>query len=199
MKGKLFITAAVLIAAACSPKSDPMSDELKNDLDVAASSDGLSLASNGGQSQQVVSAIEQSPPAPRKVAASQRAIRHRRAESETPAPVEVEAGVPTAETELQSMEDAPVATTDDAPVAPRPTPVMTSMPSGSGEGRGGSGVGVGVGIGIEVIGVILRGGSVGVDHCPPPGSRRTRQPVISINNRIPVIRGTFPGRVAGRM
>ncbi len=199
MKRKLFLTAAVLVAAACSPKSDPMSDELKKDLDVAASSDGLSLATNG-RSQQVVSAIEQAAPAPKKITASQRAVRRRRAEVGTPASVVAEAAVPTSDTELQSMGDAPVATNDEAPVAPRPTPVATTMPGGNGEGRGGSGVGIGVGVGIGTIfGVVLRGGGVGEDHCEPPGQRSgARRPTIAVNGRIPVIRGTFPGRVSGR-
>ena len=171
-----------------------MSDELKNDLDVAASSDGLSLASGGGQSQQVVSAVEQAPPAPRRIVASQRAVRHRHVESGTPAPVEEEAGIPTTETELQSVEEAPVATTEDVPVAPRPTPVYSSIPGGSGQGRVGSRGGIGMGI--EIMGVILRGGSAGEDHCEPPGRRGTRGPTIGINGRIPVIRGTFPARIA---
>lgn len=196
MKRKLFLAASVLIVAACSSKSDPMSDELQKDLDVAGS-DGLSLASTGGQTQ-VISAMEQSPPAPRRVAASQRAVRHRHVETGTPAPVEAAAGTPTNETELQSVENATVATNDDAPVAPRPTPVMTQLPGGNSEGRGGSGAGsAGVGIGIEIIGVVLRGGNAGVDHCEPPG-RGNRGPVIAINNRVPVIRGTFPGPIAGR-
>ncbi len=199
MKGKLFVTAAVLVAAACGPKSDSMSDELRKDLDVAASSDGLSLAANG-QSQQVVSAIEQAAPAPKKIAASQRAVRHRRAEVGTPASVVAEAAVPTSDMELQSLSDAPVATNDDAPVAPRPTPVATTMPGGNGEGRGDSGIGVGVGVGIGTIfGVVLRGGGVGEDHCEPPGQRSgARRPTIAINTRFPVIRGTFPGRLTGR-
>ncbi len=194
MKRKLFLTAAVLVAAACSSKTDTMSDELKKDLDVAASSDGLSLASSG-QSQQIVSAIEQSPPAPKKLAASYRAVRRRRAETGTPAPVEAEASVPTSETELQAVSNAPVATNDDAPVAPRPTPVVTTMPGGNGDGHGNSGIGVGVGIGIGTIfGVVLRGGSAGEDHCEPPGQRGTsRRPPMGVNNRFPVIRGTFPG------
>lgn len=194
MKKRLFITASVLVIAACSSKSDTMSDELKKDLDVAASNNDLSLAS-GGQGQQVVSAIEQAPPAPRKVAASQRAVRHRKAETGTPAPVQEAAGTPTSETELQAVEEAPVATNNDAPVAPRPTPQNTQMPGGNGEGRGGSGIGSsGIGIGIEIMGVVLRGGGVGEDHCEPPGRATRRPPPISINNRIPVIRGTFPGR-----
>ena len=194
MNRKMFLTASVLVLAACSSKSDTMNEELKKDLDVAASNDGLSLTSNG-QGQQVVSAIEQAPPAPKKIAASQRAVRHRQVEKGDPAPVEAAAGTPTTETELQSMENAPVATTNDAPVAPRPTPVMTQMPGGNGEGHGGSGVGAaGVGIGIEILGVVLRGGAVGEDHCEPPGRATRRPPPIAVNNRIPVIRGTFPGR-----
>lgn len=196
MMRNLLITASVLIAAACSSKSDTMSDELKKDLDAASSNDGLALASSGSQSQQVVSAIEQSPPAPRKIVASQRAVRHRRAEAGTPAPVEVSASTPSMETEPQSIENAPVATNNDAPVAPRPTPQNTQMPGGNGEGRSRSGIGsTGIGIGIEILGVVLRGGGVGEDHCEPPG-RQTRRPPppIAINSRIPVIRGTFPGR-----
>ena len=199
MKRKLFLTAAVLVASACSSKSDTMSDDLKKDLDVA-SSDGLSLASSNGQSQQVVSSIEQASPAPKKIAASQRAVRHRRAEAGTPAPVEAEAEFPTSDTQLQSVGTAPVATNDDAPVAPRPSPVMTTMPGGNGEGRGNGGSGIGVGVGIGTIfGVVLRGGSAGEDHCEPPGQRSgASRPPIAINNRVPVIRGTFPGRISGR-
>jgi hypothetical protein len=193
MKGRLFVTASVLVLAACSSKTDTMNDELKKDLDIAASNDGLSLTSNG-QGQQVVSTIEQAPPAPKKIAASQRAVRRRQADTDTPSPVEADAGVPTSETEMQSVDEAPIATTNDAPVAPRPTPAATRMPGGNGEGRGGSGVGSGIGIGIEIMGVVLRGGNGGEDHCEPPGRRTHRvPPPISINSRIPIIRGTFPG------
>jgi len=198
MKRRVLITSAVLVVAACSPNSESMSDELKKDLDIAASSDGLSLASSSGQTQQVVSAIEQSPPAPKKIAASQRAVRHRRVETAPPAQVEAESGSPSAETEPQSLTDSPVATEDAPPVAPRPTPVVSSMPGGSGGsggGRMGDGVGVSTGVIIgTVMGVVLRGGAVGEDRCEEHERRGRSRPTIAINTRIPVIRGTFPSR-----
>lgn len=191
MGRKLLVMSTLLFAAACSQKKDSMSDELKQDLDVAASSDGLALASNKAGTQQLVSAIEQAPPAPKRKTASQRAVRHRRAESET-APVETETSSPLEQAEGQDVADASAAPVEIEPVtAPRPTAIMVSMPGRSGGGRMGSGMGVGIEIG-SMIGVVLRGGSVGDDHCEPAG-RRTGSPIrIGINNRIPVIRGTFP-------
>jgi hypothetical protein len=48
-----------------------MNDELKKDLDMASTSDGLALAAPGQQGNQVVSGIEQAnPPAPRQIASS---------------------------------------------------------------------------------------------------------------------------------
>jgi hypothetical protein len=58
-----------------------------------------------------------------------------------------------------------------------------------GEGRGSRGVGIG-----DIIGVVLRGGVVDGDDCDPRSEGRgTRRGGILINNRIPVIGGTFPG------
>ena len=79
--------------------------------------------------------------------------------------------------------------------SPRPHPI--DMPSGTGTqvGRGG-GSNVGTILG-GIISVVLRGGGVDGDECDPrPG--RARMPV-SINGRIPVINGTFPGsgRIGG--
>lgn len=192
MRKRVLITSALLIAAACTSKPDSMSEELRKDLDVAASSDGLALPDSRRGTQQVVSAMEQAPRAPTKIAASQRAIRHRRAESVS-APVETETAELSQETEPQAVSEAQVAADEAPPVAPRPVAVSVSYPGGNGGGRIGSGVGVDVGIGVgTMIGSILRGGAGGEDHCEIHDRRSGRRPIIGINTRIPVIRGTFP-------
>lgn len=191
---KLFLAsgiAAAVTLAACSQKSGKMNDDLRKDLDVASGSNGLELANGNGASQQVVSAIEQSPQAPKRVASSQRTVRNRHVEKAPPAPVETETSAISEQTVQQSVEPAPVATQPDIQVAPRPSPVIVQMPSG-GNGRIGAGPGGGISIG-DMIGVVLRGGGVDGDHCEPPGARRGR-PTIDINNRIPIIRGTYPRR-----
>lgn len=195
MKRKLFITAAVLAAGACRSGPDKMSDELKTDLAVAASNDGLELISGGSVKQQVISQIEQAPPAPGKFTASARAVRHTQAKSQTSPPQDEIARTASEDSAFKPAENVQIAAAADAPVAPRPRPQSVQMPGGGGEGRGGYGAGSsGVGIGIEIMGVVLRGGGVGDDHCEPAGPSMRRPPRISINNRIPVIRGTFPGR-----
>lgn len=194
MKTRLvLIGAAGLIVAACSGKSKTMSDDLKKDLDLASSSDGLTLAGSASQGSQVVSAIERTtPPAPKQVARSQRVVKHKPAPKAPPAPVVAQAAVE----ESEEIESQPVietpAPTESAPAAsPRPHPV--EMPSGSGVqvGRGG-GSNTGAVLG-GIISVVLRGGAVDGDECDPRTDGRRGRIPISINSRIPVIRGTFPG------
>ena len=193
MKTRLvLIGAAGLIVAACSGKSKSMSDDLKKDLDLASTSDGLTLAGSTAKGSQVVSAIERTtPPAPRRVAQSQRVVKHKPAPRTPPAPVEAQVAEVTEEVVPQPLVETP-APTESAPAAsPRPHPI--EMPSGSGVqvGRGG-GSNTGAVLG-GIISVVLRGGGVDGDECDPRTDGRRGRVPISINSRIPVIRGTFPG------
>jgi hypothetical protein len=187
----VFIGAAGLIVAACSGKNKTMSDDLKKDLDLASTSDGIALASSSAKGSQVVSAIERTtPPAPRRVAQSQRVVRHKPA-PKPPAPVEAENADVSEEVAPEPVAVAQTPTEPAPTASPRPHPV--DMPSGSGVvvGRGG-GTDAGRVLG-GIISVVLRGGGVDGDECDPrTDGRRARGP-ISINARIPVIRGTFPG------
>jgi hypothetical protein len=203
----VLISAAGLIVAACSGKDARMSDDLKKDLDLASTSDGLALAPSAAKGSQVVSAIERTtPPAPRQIAQSQRVVKHKPAPRANPAPVVAQKADVSDEVENQPVAVAQAPTEPEPTQSPRPRPV--EMPSG-----GGSGVSVGRGGGSSVgsvlggiIGVVLRGGIViGDDACDPRTDGRRRNPG-SINNRFPVgIGGTFPngtfpggGRVGGR-
>jgi outer membrane biosynthesis protein TonB len=185
----VLIGAAGLIAAACG-KDKAMSDDLKKDLDLASSSDGIALATPSTKGSQVVSAIERTiPPAPKRVAQSQRVVKHKPAPT-PPAPVEAQKADVSEEVAPQPVAVAP-APADPAPTtSQRPHPI--DMPSGAGTqvGRGG-GSDVGRVLG-GIISVVLRGGGVDGDECDPRADGRRRVPV-SINSRIPPINGTFPG------
>lgn len=183
--------AGLLVAAACNSKDAVMSDDLKKDLDAASASNTIDLAtSHQAPGSQVVSAIERvTPPAPRQIASSQRAVKHRAAPKGLPAPVEVQKADVSTEVESQPVEVAP-APVDPAPLpSPRPQPVATTTGGGDREGRaGGSGIGNILG---GIFTVVIRGGGVDGDNCDPrtegrPGGH------TAVNNRIPVI-GTFPG------
>jgi len=187
----VLIGTAGLIVAACSGQSKTMSDDLKKDLDLASTSDGLALASSSAKGSQVVSAIEQAaPPAPRQVARSQRVVKHKPAPTRTPAPVEAQKADVSEEVAVQPVVVAPAPVDPEPSQSPRPHPV--EMPSGSGTtvGRGG-GSNAGAILG-GIISVVLGGGSNNGDECDPRTDGRRRVPA-SINTRIPVIRGTFPG------
>jgi hypothetical protein len=193
---KLAGIAGAMALAACSGDKS-VSDDFQKDLDRASTASEITLPSSQPGAQ-VVSAIEQSKPAPRKVAQSQRAPRHVAAPTHAPAPVEVEHADVTPDVEPVPAEPAPA----PAEVAPlpsqRPQPVATTG-AGSGDMGAGSGRGnIGRGIG-GMIGVILRGGIVDGDDCDPR-SEGAHGGGVSINNRIPII-GTFPGsgRIGGGM
>jgi hypothetical protein len=183
------IGAAGLIVAACSGKDSTMSDDLKKDLDMASTSDGLALAAPANKGSQVVSAIEQAnPPAPRQIASSRRVTKHKAAPTNTPAPVETQQADVSEEVVEQPVAVAP-APVEQTPTQASPRPRPIEMPgSGVSVGRGG---GSGLGAILGGISVVLRGGGVDGDECDPRTDGR-RIPA-SINNRIPVIHGTFPG------
>lgn len=186
--------AGALALAACS-RDKSVSADFQKDLERASTASEISLPSAPGT--QVVSAIERNKPAPRRVAQSQRAPKHKAAPTRTPAPVEADQGDLSSEVEPMPVEPAPTPT-EVAPLpSQRPQPVA-STGGGSGDGQIGTGRGSrGIGIG-DVIGVILRGGVVDGDDCDPRSDGRHRGGTILINNRIPPI-GTFPGsgRIGG--
>lgn len=193
----LLAGAGVVLLAACSgDKKSAMNDELKKDLELASSTDGITLAnSSGNVGMQVVSAIEQATPPTRKQAPSTSVRRHRAAPKAPPKVVQTEALASVSETEMLSVAPEPVAN-DPTPVSPRPQPVAVSYPSGpsSGgdDGRVSEGSTAGVVIG-SILGAVIRGGTVGgVDRCDPRTDGRRSGTRISINNRMP-----FP--VSGRI
>src|SRR6476469_5326475 len=91
---------AVLLAACGSDKKVAMNDDLKNDLALASSSDGIDLAnSSPNAGQQVISAIERTAPAPRQVAPSARVRHHKPAPKAPPQVVKTTAPAAVAQTE----------------------------------------------------------------------------------------------------
>lgn len=190
---KMTAMSIALLALACSktkPTQDAtLSDQLRSDLDRAAAPTS-DLASTQFRPTNVVSAVELGN-APVRASAVPQKRPVRRAAPSVKAEV---APVPSV-----ALDPAPAPTTVavvPAPLpdpGPRPTPNPVAYPSGSGTEVGGGGRG---GIG-GVIGVIIRGGTIGDDdHCEihGPGSIP-----IAINSRIPIGVGgpTFPRRRGG--
>ena len=184
---------AVLLAACSGDKKAAMNDDLRKDLELASSNDGITLAnSSDNAGTQVVSAIERTTPPVRQQAPSTRVRRHRVAPKAPPQVVRTQAPATVAESEPQSVAPEPVAN-DPTPVSPRPQPVAVSYPSGSSSGGDdgrstGSGVGAVLG---TILGAVIRGGVVGDgDQCDPRTDGRRARGGILINNRL-------PGRVGG--
>jgi len=185
---------AVLLAACSGDKKTSMDDDLKKSLELASSSDGITLAnSSPNAGQQIVSAIEQTAPPTRQQAPSTKVRRHKPAPKSPPQVVATRAPATVVHNEEQTVAQAPVA--DPTPVSPRPQPVGVSYPSGpsSGgdDGRVSSGSGAGAILG-TILGAVIRGGVVGdVDNCDPRTDGRHGR-VIYPNNRIPF---PLPGRM----
>jgi hypothetical protein len=175
------------VAAACGggpADRGELPDDLKQDLAATASTKlELANASSGYQPMRFVSDLEQTnSSAPVERAPAPRPVRVPKA-SVAPAPAEEQAPEPEPSPEVQVAEvpqaPEPQPEVSSVPmVAPRPAALPVDVPStqvadrGDRSGRGGIG-GEGVGIG-GVIGVVIRGGGVGPDHCPPRrrGGRR---------------------------
>ena len=189
-KTYLLLAGAAVLAACSGDKKASMNDDLKKDLELASSSDGITLAnSSPNAGQQVVSAIERTTPPARQQTPSNRVRTHKPAPKSPPQVVKTKAPATVAQaTEQQSVAPAPV---DPTPVSPRPQPVAVSYPSGASSGgddgrvsSGGSGAGAIIG---TILGAVIRGGVVGdVDNCDPRTERRGNRGGI-------VIGGTFPG------
>jgi hypothetical protein len=186
---------AVLLAACSGDKKTSINDDLKKDLELASSNDGITLANSSQTAgQQVVSAIEQTAPAPKQKAPSNTVRRHKPAPKAPPQVAQAKAPATVKETEQQSVAPAPVAD-DPTPVSPRPQPVAVSYPSGPSSGgddgrvsSGGSGVGAVLG---TILGAVIRGGVVDGDNCDPRSEGRGRS---YPNHQIPIVIG---GRMGG--
>jgi hypothetical protein len=187
---------AVLLAACSGDKKAAMNDDLKNDLALASSSDGITLAnSSPNPGQQVISAIERTTPPARQPAASAPVRHHKPAPKAPPQLVRTQAPATVVQNEPQPVAPAPVAN-DPTPVSPRPQPVAVSYPSGPSSGGDNGSVGRGSTAGAiigTILGAVIRGGIVGggVDNCDPRTEGRTGG---SINNRLP-----FPVGTGGRV
>jgi len=198
-KSYLFLAgaSAVLLAACSGDKKASINDDLKKDLELASSSDGITLAnSSPNAGQQVVSAIEQTAPPTRQQAPSAKVRHHKPAPKSPPQVVRTQAPATVAQNETQSVAPAPAE--DPTPVSPRPQPVAVSYPSGPSSGgddgrvsSGGSGVGAVLG---TILGAVIRGGIVvgDGDNCDPRTDGRHSQ----VNNRMPF---PLPGRPGGRI
>jgi hypothetical protein len=185
---KAYVGVAVLsaVAMACGGDSQAtVADDLQRDLEASASS--IELAGQAGaRPMQFVSELEQGrgaediqrAPQPRRVAS--RVTGHAPEDQSSPAP-ETAQDIQTPQAAAEVSETPQP--TPEAPsvpmVAPRPVSLPVDVPAdGYGRGAVGSGsgdYGTGVGIG-DVIGVVIRGGGVGPDHCPPPRRRPPRIP-----------------------
>src|SRR5688500_18443090 len=134
---------ALAVISACQGRASAISDDLKSDLALAASEQGLSLAASvGNKGQQVVSAVEQTkdaPPAPR---LSRRAPppKYTRKAPPEPAPAPAPAAAEPEQTAPQMTEEpAPEVVAEkpaEGPPAPRPQPVGNAGGVGSGSTAG---------------------------------------------------------------
>ncbi|MDQ6769577.1 MAG: hypothetical protein M3Z54_06280 [Gemmatimonadota bacterium] len=188
---------AVLLAACSGDKKVAMNDDLKNDLALASSSDGITLAnSSPNAGQQVISAIERIAPPTRQAAPSTR-VRHHKAAPKAPRQVaKTTAPATLAQAEPQSVAPEPVAN-DPTPVSPRPRPVAVSYPSGPSSGGDDGSVSHGSSAGAvigTILGAVIRGGVVmgDGDACDPRTDGRGRGRT-AVNRQNP-----FPGGM-GRM
>jgi hypothetical protein len=169
---------AVLLAACSGDKKATLNDDLKKDLELASSNDGITLAnSSNNASTQVVSAIERTAPPARQQTPSTRVRHHRAAPKSPPQVVKTEAPATVAESEPQSVAPEPVAN-DPTPVSPRPQPVAVTYPSGPSSGGDNGRVSTGSTAGAiigSILGAVIRGGVVGDgDQCDPrTDGRRT--------------------------
>jgi len=188
-KTYLLLAGAAVLAACSGDKKTAMNDDLKKDLELASSSDGITLAnSSPNAGQQVVSAIERTTPPARQQTPTTRVRNHKPAPKSPRQVVRAKAPATVAQTtEEQSVAPAPV----DPTPSPRPQPVAVSYPSGSSSGgddgrvsSGGSGVGAVLG---TILGAVIRGGVVGgdVDNCDPRTDGQHRRGGIIIGTRFP--------------
>lgn len=211
------VVLSAVVVAACGRHSTPtnqaMSDDLKRDLDQAAST-GLDLASQQKAANYPLTEIPQSSaPSPTptlRKGAGPKAVRskHPTVKASPEPTVVAKAEVP--ETEVTTPAPAPTAepTPDPtAPAVPRPSPVPTDPNGGEGaRGRNGGGSNPGAGDGGGsvlggIFGVIIRGAIGDGDHCDPRTDVPHRGPRGNHGPYGPVYNGpsTFPRGVPPRL
>lgn len=195
---RIMVPSAALFALACGPTKSPgdqaSREALNRDLDMV-SAQSIELASaRSAPATEIVSDIERIPVrAPRRAAASRAP---KKAEVPTPAPVVAPPAEPAVAEVVQPVvvAQAPAPEPEAAPAPSEPTAIPVSYPrGGSDDGeRGGGRRGGGLG---GIFGVVIRGGSAGVDHCERDRDGRGGMVLggstIAINQRMPVIRPTF--------
>lgn len=198
---KIMVPAAALFALACGSKGEgdqAARDALSRDLEMV-SAKGLELANaQSAPATQIVSEMERTPVrAPRQGSASRTP---KKARVPAPAPVIAPLAEPPVAEVAEVVQPAVVAQAPAPEAVEAPAPasepliVPVSYPTGGSgsEGRGGGRRGGGLG---GIFGVVIRGGSAGVDHCERhPGGRGGMVlggSTIAINQRMPVIRPTF--------
>jgi len=185
---------ACLVAACSGQKKTAMNDDLKNDLALASSSDGITLAnSSPNTGTQVISAIERTTPPARREAPSAPVRHHKPAPKAPPQVVRTQAPATVAQAEPQPV--APTPASDPMPVSPRPQPATVSYPSGPSSGGDDGSVSRGPSAGSvigSILGAVIRGGIVvgDGDDCDPRTDGRHRG---AINQRIPFPIGTRGG------
>ncbi len=173
------IGVVALVAAGCGGKGDSaLADDLKADLDASKSQIELANRAAASQAVRFVSELEQGKSAepvqrtrtPRRVAAQSAGFVPE--DKTSPAPeVRQETQVAEVPSEVQQAPQPQPEVSSVPMVAPRPASLPVDVPSDGGRGVGAGGIGngdggSGIGIG-DVIGVVIRGGGVGPDHCPP--------------------------------
>jgi hypothetical protein len=181
----VMLGSSIALAAACTDRageSTALSSDLKRDLDAAASTEGLQLANAGSDYQRAsfVSEIEQvrraapAPKAPRPRPIPRSSTGDSPEQERTPVEQDANAVVAPETPTPAPAEASPAADEPRLPtVAPRPVPASVEGAGPSPGDRGGRDAGPPPEIG-QVIGVIMRGGRVGDDHCAPrrrPGGR----------------------------
>lgn len=194
----LAVTALATMALAACEKGHPAKDDLASDLKRASAGSDLTLASGQhSKAQTTVSAIEQvNPQVIKPTTAGRSTTSYRRTTKPNPQPAPV--AVRTTTDPGPAVIEAPAPANEvvaEAPApAPRPHAIPVDMPAGAGANPG-SGAGSGIG---TVIGVVIRGGVVGGDHCDPrqDGGGTMMPPSaggigVAINSRFPVGRGRF--------
>jgi hypothetical protein len=196
----LAIMPLALLALACGRDAKPrgnsaaLSEDLRGDLE-RASAPTSDLAATRFRPTQVVSSIElgTAPAAPKGAQPQKRKTHHVKP---SPAPRVAQVKAVAVEPAPAPAPEPTVVATAPAPqptAGPRPKPNPVDYPSGQGSStEGDHGVGIGT-----VIGVIIRGGSIGDDdHCELHRPGRGNAGVM-INQRFPspiVGRTTFPLR-----
>jgi hypothetical protein len=162
----------LLSAVACTGRVEraAVDAELRRDLALAS---GLELPQPSYRPVRFVSAIESSPES-RKLRSVPRPASLPPSAATSPAPQSLDS-IPSVEAPAPAVAPAlpssPTPEPEEVPripiVAPRPVPVSVDFPAEPSSGQGGAGPREGPDIG-TIIGVVIRGGSVGVDRCAPP-------------------------------